>query len=131
MSFISVTRLRLRSIRFLIPFAIMTARSKSQVESSNGCIGAEVRKTKGLAFWTLTIWDSEASMRSFMTHSPHREAMTKLAGWCDEASVCHWTQESLEPPTWDQASGQLAKLGRLSRVTHPSDAQRDGVINVS
>ena len=131
MQFISVTRLRLRSIRFFIPFAILTARSKKQVESSNGCLGAEVRKTKGLAFWTLTVWDSEASMRSFMTHSPHREAMSKLAGWCDEAAVGHWTQDSQEKPTWEQASEQVQKLGRLSRVMHPSEAQRDGRINVS
>ena len=131
MPFVSVTRLRLRSIRFLIPFAFLTARSKRQVESSNGCLGSEVRKTKGLTFWTLTVWDSEANMRAFMTQSPHREAMSKLPHWCDEASAGHWTQDSREKPTWLQASDQLQKLGHLSPVIHPSDTQREGRINVS
>jgi heme-degrading monooxygenase HmoA len=131
MPFVSVTRLRLKSLRFLIPFAIHAARSKKQAETSSGCFGAEVRKTQGLTFWTLTVWDSEASMRSYIVQSPHREAMSKLAGWCDEASVAHWTQESKDKPTWEQATEHLAKSGRLSRVLHPSDAHRDGRINVS
>ena len=131
MPFISVTRLRLHSIRFLVSFAIQAARSKKQSIASPGCLGAEVRKTNGLAFWTLTIWDSEEAMRSFMKNSPHREVMPKLARWCDEAAVAHWVQESQVHPTWQEAADRLLKSGRLSRVSNPSNAQRNGHINVA
>ena len=39
-------------------------------------------------------------MKTFRGNSPHREAMQKLAGWCDEASFAHWEQDSTAWPSW-------------------------------
>lgn len=89
------------------------------------------RKTRGLAFWTLTMWDDEKSMRSFVAQSPHREVMPKLSAWCDEASVAHWLQESGAMPEWSAAAQVLLECGRLLRVAHPSDAHSNGHINVT
>lgn len=128
--FVSVTRLKLRSLRFLLPFMIEATRSRKQASRSPGCLGVAVRKTRGLAFWTLTTWESQSGMRAFMTASPHRDVMPKLAHWCDEAAVEHWDEDSGELPGWERAADQLAKLGRLSRVSHPSAAQAGGRINI-
>ena len=41
----------------------------------------------------MTAWDSQESMRRYMTTGSHKKAMPKLMKWCDEASVAHWEQE--------------------------------------
>ncbi len=129
--FVSVTRLRLRSRRFLLPFAYRAAQLRKQARTTPGCLGAQTRKTQGLAFWTLTLWDSEQTMRSFVSGSPHREAMPKLSHWCDEAVVAHWNQEALPQPGWQLATERMLASGRLLHVSHPSDAHRNGRIDVS
>ena len=40
------------------------------------------------------------AMRGFMVSGAHRSVMPRLPDWCDVAAVTHWTQESLDPPTW-------------------------------
>lgn len=128
---VSVTRLRLRSLRYLLPFAWHARRARLQAERSPGCRGAQVRKTQGLAFWTLTYWDDEKSLRQYMLRGPHREAMPKLAHWCDESAVTHWQHEGTDCPGWDVATTRLAEQGRLSRVEHPSDLHKSGRIGLS
>jgi hypothetical protein len=128
---VSITRLRLRSILFLLPFILRASRSTRQALMTRGCQGARTRKTRGLAFWTLTMWDDEKSMRSFVAQSPHREVIPKLAVWCDEASVAHWTQDSGDMPGWSAAAEVLLGSGRLLRVARPSDAHKKGQVNVT
>ena len=131
MPLVSVTRLRLRSIRYLLPFAFRASAVGKQALGTSGCHGVLTRKTRGLAFWTLTMWDDEESMRSFLSNSPHRETMSKLSPWCDEASVAHWIQEGAALPDWGTATQRLLGSGRLLRLAHPSAAHRNGEINVS
>lgn len=63
-------------------------------------------------------------MKAFMLAEPHGPAMRKLLEWCDEAALAHWTQESSELPSWTEAHRQLLRYGRISKVNHPSDAQK-------
>ena len=121
---VSVTRLQLRSLRFLLPFAWHARRSRRQAEVAEGCLQVSVRKTAGLAFWTLTTWRDEASLRRYMRAAPHREAMPKLAHWCDEAAVAHWEQDAANGSDWAEAARRLAEGGRLLEVAHPSELQR-------
>ena len=129
MALISVTRLRLRSWRFLPAFVWAAQRSSRQALRSAGNLGLVTRKTRGLAFWTLSVWNDEKAMAAFRAASPHREAMAKLAHWCDEAAVGHWQQEGSAMPDWNTAAAQLAAIGRLSRVHQPSHGQRAGRIS--
>ena len=48
--------------------------------------------------------------------------------WCDEAAVAHWTQDSPEPPSWEEAHRRLQESGRPSKVNHPSEGQRNNRI---
>jgi hypothetical protein len=129
--FVSVTRLRLRGIRFVLGFMYYTMAASTQVKNSAGCSGVRLRKTRGLTFWTLTMWATEQEMKSFRAQSPHREAMPKLAHWCDEASVAHWLQETNEWPSWEKCAEQLASAGRLSKVKHPSADHARGIIAIT
>jgi hypothetical protein len=76
-------------------------------------------------YWTKTAWQDEAAMRAFMMAMPHRGATGKLAKWCNEASVVHWTQDTADLPDWREAHRRMATQGRRSRVLHPSQAHRD------
>ena len=118
MVFISVTRLRLRSVRFLPVFVPYAVRSRSQAARAAGFRGGALLMDR-LAFWTLTAWDGGGSMRAYMKAGPHRTAMPRLAGWCDEASVVHWEQDDDALPPWPEAIHRMRAEGRPSRVRHP------------
>lgn len=126
MAFISVTRLRLRSARYLPPFLWRTLTSLLQARRAPGNLSARTRRAADGAFWTLTAWDAEASMRAYRNSGAHRKAMPKLLEWCDEASVGHWEQEPAELPDWGEAHRRMFQSGRLSKVNHPSARQRAG-----
>jgi hypothetical protein len=120
MVFLSLTRLKLRSIRFLPAFAIHTTRSLSQVKKASGFLDGSLLPERGWVFWTLTAWDSEESMRRFMTSGAHKKAMPRLLDWCDEASVAHWTQPDAALPQWAEADRLMRTTGRASKLRHPS-----------
>jgi heme-degrading monooxygenase HmoA len=121
---ISITRLRVWSHRFLPGFIYYALRSSRQASSAPGNLGKGLLREANNTYWTRTAWQDEAAMRAFMMAMPHRSAMGKLAEWCDEASVVHWTQESAELPAWDEAHRRMVAEGRASRVRHPSAAHQ-------
>ena len=123
MPFVSVTRLRLRSARYLIPFMIYAVMSSRQARRSRGNLGVKLLRDANRAFWTLTAWQEDEDMLSFMMAGSHRRAMPKLLDWCDEGSVAHWSQETAELPGWDQAHRKLVEQGRSSKVRFPSSDQ--------
>jgi hypothetical protein len=120
---VSVTRLRLRSARFLLPFIVYSIRSTRQAKRSPGNVVTDATRDKHGGYWTRSVWDDEQSMRAFMMSGVHRRVMPRLLEWCDEAAVVHWGQETPTPPTWEEAHRRLVTQGRLSKVRHPSPAQ--------
>ncbi|RYY14643.1 DUF3291 domain-containing protein [Methylobacterium sp. WL6] len=125
MAFVSITRLRIRSWRFMPPFVVDTLRSLSQTKAAPGLIGGSLLADRKRTFWTLTLWTDQSDMRRYMISGAHRKAMPKLLDWCDEASVVHWTQEAEDIPTWNEAAERMRSEGRVSKVHHPSPQHRD------
>jgi hypothetical protein len=113
-----------RSWRYLPAFLIQSFRAARQAGHADGNLAVSVLRDADLAFWTRTVWNDEAAMRSFMRSGAHRGIMPRLAEWCDEAALAHWVQDGREPPSWQEAYQRLQQHGRRSRVDHPSDAQR-------
>ena len=122
MSLVSITRLRVRSWRYLPAFVIYALRSARQANRSGGSIGVSIMRENRNTFWTRTVWENEGAMRSFMLSGVHRRVMPRLLEWCDEASIVHWLQESAELPSWDEAHRRMQQEGRRSKVNHPSAA---------
>lgn len=120
MPLIALTRLRVRSPWFLPMFHWHALRAARQARSAPGNIDVVLFKDAHRTFWTCTAWNDLEAMRDFMSGQPHRSAMRKLADWCDEASVVHWTQESSELPTWRAAHERMQRDGRPSKVHRPS-----------
>ena len=120
MPFVSVTRLRIRSWRFMPSFFLYAFRTSRQAQRSPGFLGGALINDKHRTFWTLTVWEDEASMKAYRGAAAHREVMPKLANWCDEASVTHWTQQDSRVPDASEAHRHMVEQGRVSRVNHPS-----------
>jgi hypothetical protein len=125
MPFISVTRLRLRSMRFVPSFFLHAVPSLRQARAAPGFCDGSLLADRSWTFWTLTLWDEQASMRAYMTSGDHRTAMPRLAGWCDEASVVHWDQEHGDLPSWTEADRRMRAEGRPSKIRNPSPHHAD------
>ena len=118
----SVTRLHLRSLRFMLPFIVYSLRSMAQARRSPGNLAADAMRDHLGGFWTRSVWRDVESMRAFMTSGAHKQAMPKLLDWCDEAALVHWDQDTTTLPEWDQAHRRLVTHGRRSKVRYPSPA---------
>src|SRR5262249_54226830 len=115
MPVVSVTPLRVRSWRFLVPFLFFALRSSGQAKRAEGNLGVSLLRDANLAFWTRTVWNTEAAMNSFMLSGPHRQAMPRLLNWCDEAALVDWAQETDQPPDWQEAHRRIQLEGRRSK----------------
>jgi hypothetical protein len=120
MPVVSITRLRVRSWRYLPSFFIRTLLIARQAGRSAGNLAVVLLRDSHNTFWTGTIWSDETAIKTFMHAAPHGPAMHKLLEWCDEASLVRWTQDSPELPSWDVAHRRLEQEGRASKVNYPS-----------
>jgi hypothetical protein len=120
MAFVSVTRLRVRSLRFMPGFFLHAAGSTSQIRHADGFIVGSLLRDRQLTFWTMTVWHGQADMRRYITNGAHFKAMPKLMDWCDEASVVHWEQPEEALAGWEDADQRMRVEGRPSKVRHPS-----------
>ena len=118
--FASVTRLRVRFVRYLPPFVWKTFLAQRQVLRAHGFAGGRLLIDAGRTFWTLTVWESEQAMKAFRGSGAHAQVMPRLLEWCDEASYAHWATPNASVPTWPEAYEHLVGEGRLSRVELPS-----------
>ena len=118
--FVSVTRLRVRSLLYLPVFLWNTFLSERQVARTPGFLGGRLMVDRRRTYWTLTVWQSEQAMKAFRGSGAHANVMPKLARWCDEAAYMHWSTDDTSVPSWQEAYERLLKEGRLSRVNHPS-----------
>lgn len=125
MVFVSITRLRIRSLRFMPAFALHTWRVLRQTRRAGGYLDGSLLADRKLTFWTMTLWRDQSDMKGYMTSGAHLKAMPKLLDWCDEASVAHWTQDDMVPPDWAEADRRMREEGRPSKVRNPGPDHRD------
>ena len=124
----STTRLQLRSARFLLPFSLAVLKIRRQALRAPGNLGIKLRKSQGLAFWTKTLWASEAALIDFHTNNPHQNNKPHIHNWCDEAAHAHWPSAETSLPNWHEAEQALIKYGSLPRLDYPSADHRAGTI---
>jgi hypothetical protein len=123
---LSVTRLHLRSLRFLPSFMLYTWGVTRQLRSSAGFLQARFANELPYAFWTMTAWTDLAAMHRFRDEGSHRGVMKKLLNWCDEASFTHWESADGAVPSPEAAHARLVASGRTSKLYHPSAAHLAG-----
>jgi hypothetical protein len=120
MTHVSITRLRIRSLRFMPSFALHAFRALRACKTADGFLTGSLLPDRKLTFWTMTLWRDQAAMHAYMAGGAHLKAMPRLQIWCDEASVVHWTQEDASTPSWDEAARRMRTQGRPSKVSRPS-----------
>ncbi|MFZ0734922.1 MAG: DUF3291 domain-containing protein [Candidatus Sulfotelmatobacter sp.] len=117
----SVTRLRVRSLRFLPAFLWHTFKSQRQVTRAAGFCGGRLLVDSHWTFWTLTVWENEQAMRKFRGSGAHARVMSHLPRWCDEAAYAHWMPATDAIPEWLEAYEKLVAEIHWSRVEYPSE----------
>jgi hypothetical protein len=125
MPYVSVTRLRPRSLRFLPAIAFHIWRSRLQIARADGFVAGYLATSPGLALWTVTLWSGRDAMLAFRNTAAHLRAMPLLIKSCDEAAVTGWETDSLAAPEPADVAARMSE-GRISKVRHPSPAQATG-----
>ncbi|MEG8012966.1 DUF3291 domain-containing protein [Sphingomonas sp. 22R3R2A-7] len=119
---ISVTRFRVRSLRFLPFFLIHAQRCLAQIRRSDGYIAGALRRDRDHAYWTTSVWRDEAALLAYVTGGAHRNAMPKMSEWGDEASTVRWAQDSGGVPSWPETIERMRREGRPLPLRHPGPA---------
>jgi Domain of unknown function (DUF3291) len=117
---VCVTRLRLRSIRFLPSVYWATRKLQRSLEKAPGFVMGKLLADRNLAFWTMSVWEDIDSMRAFRSSRAHTAVMPNAARWCDEASVVHWETQAEKLPDWDEAHRRMSESGKPSPLRFPS-----------
>jgi hypothetical protein len=107
-------------MKYLPAFLWQTFLAKRQTVRAAEFSGGRLLVDVGHTFWTLTVWESDRTMKAFRGSGVHARVMPRLVEWCDEAAYAHWEPSGDSIPSWQEAYEHLVNEGRLSRVAHPS-----------
>ena len=127
MAVIVVTRLRLRDPALLDEFFTAAVAALEQAKGSAGSLGSDVLADAANTWWTVTSWQGRDVMRAFVAAEPHRDTMSRLDGWCDEATFADWEQDSADLPGWQECWQRIVADGQVAGLSHatPANATRD------
>ncbi|HYG01587.1 MAG TPA: DUF3291 domain-containing protein [Chryseosolibacter sp.] len=107
---LTITSIKLKSPIHFFALSLHGMRIRGQLQKSAG-----LTKTKVTGFWTkhytMTLWNDEASLRSFARNGHHLAAMKKSASLAKEISTLTIDADSL--PTWKEATRLLHENGRI------------------
>jgi hypothetical protein len=127
MAVIAVTRLRLRDPALLDEFFTAAVAALEQAKGSAGSLGADALADAANTWWTVTSWQDRDTMRAFVGTEPHVGIMSRLDGWCDEATFVDWEQASGDLPGWPACWRRIVDDGQVADLSHatPANATRD------
>jgi hypothetical protein len=100
-----LSELPLKRFRDLGMFLLYSWRIQRQLRHTSGLVGysllARIRKRQ---FWTLSVWEGEATLRQFVIENPHGQVMRALQGKMDQTRFLRWSMRASEfPPRWQEA----------------------------
>jgi hypothetical protein len=117
---VSVTRLRLRSIRFLPRLYWETRKIRRSLEKAPGFLGGKLLADRKCTFWTMSMWKDMDSMRAFRNSGVHAAVVPNIDKWCSEASVVHWEMKDGRLPCWKEAHRRMTEAGKPSPLKFQS-----------
>jgi len=85
--------------------AIYAAQVIKQLAAADGLVGYSLlARPFSKRFWTLSAWESEAALRTFVQNKPHLRIMTALAPHMDKTKFVRWAVKGSDLPLrWDDA----------------------------
>lgn len=106
--YVSVTGLRVKSLRHLPRFWWHALRSFRQAQKADGVLSVAVRNVDGVQH-TLTCWPSRKQMLMFMRSGAHLQA---IRAFRDIATGSTIGFEADTPPSWEAAIAKWKAEGR-------------------
>ena len=90
-------------------FFFYTAQVVKQLASAAGVLGYSVlARPLSKRFWTLSAWENESALRTFINYPPHVRIMTALTPHMGDTKFVRWTVKGSELPlSWDDALSRL------------------------
>ncbi|WP_306643549.1 DUF3291 domain-containing protein [Sanyastnella coralliicola] len=98
---IAITELKLKSIWHLPMFLFHALRSGAQAQKAKGNRMFEVKNESWHTHRTLSVWESEKSLRQYVMSGAHLKAMKNTSKLARSATSTHWYSEY--PPSWEEA----------------------------
>jgi quinol monooxygenase YgiN len=97
--------LPLKSFRGFPLLLVCLARIRRQLRASSGLVGFSLRaELAQKRFWTLSAWEDEAALQSFVMARPHAAVMQALSGHMGPTRFTRWTVKGTDlPPPWHDA----------------------------
>ena len=126
MAIIAVTRLHVRSIRFLPRLYWDASKIKRSLGESPGFLGGKLLVDRRHTYWTMTAWKDLNSMQAFRNNDVHGAIAPKVYQWCDEASVVHWETESGQLPGWEEGHRRMTESGKRTPLRFQSADHKAG-----
>jgi heme-degrading monooxygenase HmoA len=104
------TKLPLTAYRHVPGFLRDTSKVRSQLASSPGLVGYSLlAELRSRTFWTVSVWDDEASLRAFAAAQPHRTIMRRRPGRMGQSKFATFEVRGRDLPlTWPGAKDHLA-----------------------
>jgi hypothetical protein len=89
----------------LPPFLLHTARIARQLRTANGLLGYSLlARPMAREFFTLSVWENEGALNTFVRAAPHSDIMTKLIPHMGQTRFVKRRIKGSEiPPGWDYA----------------------------
>ncbi len=128
MSLLSVTRLKLKSPRYLPAFLINTERIAREIRTSEGFLQGQLMGTFNLSMWTMTLWNSEATLKKFYLSGTHQKIMGKLSEWSSEAASVHMEVNNHQLLIWNDVIAEICRTGYFATLQEPSLDHRNRII---
>ena len=82
--------------RYVVPFLRLSVQIENQLRKSPGIVRYGLKtNVPQKHFWTLSVWDSRASVNAFVAAQPHATAVGQFERWAGEgAAFVEWEASS-------------------------------------
>lgn len=111
--YVSITRLKLKSIWSLPKFAKQSNLIAQQAKASPGNLKVKLSNRWFRYFYTITHWNSKQAMQQFMINGDHKVAMTQWSRYASEVKAFGYEVDY--PPKWKEARLMVANKGRTTQ----------------
>lgn len=106
----SITELNLKNFWSYLVFIPHAIKSKVQASKAKGIVSIALSSDGIYTQRTLTVWETEHSMREYVKSGAHIKVMRAFARHAKKSYTAHFDVESA--PTWEVALDYLRKHGR-------------------
>jgi hypothetical protein len=109
MPYISITGLKLKSMRYTISFWWHAIGSMNQARAAQGNISADAKTINGVHH-TVSVWIDEQAMRTYLVTGPHLKAMKAFHSIATGKTLGFYAEKS---PDWDTIHDLWVKEGKV------------------